>query len=287
MSGSSAVKGSTLDCAAWRPRNVRETCVCGAARQDIPNRLYRSVLQHDQITPLYFYRCEMCGTFSAVNLHFNVESYAQVPIEAYSIPDLKWQLNRDRVEWIRARSGSGFPPDPVVYDLGSGEGCFTACCIEAFPDARVFAVESDLRMRQRFAAEYERAEFVPEIIETFLAAPKRVSEADLIILTDVLEHAVEPETLLRLVATALKPSGFAYITLPNVDSYGSYPHHVPASEIDWELANWTCQHLWMMKPSILNHIINWTFVLREMSRTFETNIRRDGDYSTFFVQRAC
>jgi hypothetical protein len=97
---------------------------------------------------------------------------------------------------------------------------------------------------------------------------------------------IEPEALLGLIARALKPSGFAYITLPNVDSYGNFPHPVAASDVDWNLANWTCQHLWMMNPRLLNDIINRTFVVLEMSRSFETNIRRDGDYSTFLVRRA-
>lgn len=288
MPESNKVEEPTTDHrSAWLPRNDRATCVCGAGRHDISNRVYRAVPQHDHITPRYFYHCDMCGTLSAVNLYFNVQSYTEVPIEAYCIPDLKVQLNRARVDWIRNRVGTEFPNNPVVYDLGSGEGCFTACFLEAFPDARVVSVESDERMRQRFTAEYERAEFVPEFIENFLQKVGRNPEADLINLTDVLEHVVEPEALLELIAGALKPSGFTYITLPNSDSYGAFPHHVPASEVDWSLANWTCQHLWMMRPKVLNDIINRTFVLREMSRTFETNIRRDGDYSTFMVRRAC
>jgi SAM-dependent methyltransferase len=287
MSENNTVGEVACDFSTWRPRNDRQNCVCGVARQDITNRIYRPVPQHDHVTPPYFYRCGICGTLSAVNLYFNVQSYSQVPIEAYCIPDPKRQLNRDRVNWIRVRGGTGFPHNPVVYDLGSGEGCFTACLLEAFPDARVVAVESDERMKQRFAVEYERAQFVPELIETFLETAVRNPEADLIILTDVLEHALEPEALLRLIAGALKPSGFAYITLPNADSYGTFPYHIPASEVDWNLANWTHQHLWMIKPRVLNDIINRTFVLREMSRTFETDIRRDGDYSTFMVQRAC
>ena len=286
MSGIYHINRSTTERSRWLPRNDRQNCVCGAVRHDIVNRISRAVPQHDYITPPYFYRCETCGTLSAVNLYFNPESYSQIPIEAYCIPEAKWQLNRDRVEWIRVRGGMAFPHNPVLYDLGSGEGCFTACFLEAFPNARVVAVESDVRMRDRFEREYQRAQFVPEFIEVFLNAAVRDPTADLIILTDVLEHAVEPEALLALIAHALKPSGFAYITLPNADSYGTFPHHVSASEIDWDLANWTHQHLWMMNPKVLNDLINRDFVLREMSRSFETDIRRDADYSTFLVQRA-
>jgi SAM-dependent methyltransferase len=267
-------------------KNDRDVCVCGAARHAIADHIYKPLPTHDYVTPAYFYKCDTCGTFSAVNLFFNPHSYSQVPIEAYCIPDAKWELNRARLAWIRARVRPDFPASPVIYDLGSGEGCFTACAVEAFPHARVVAVESDERMRQRFAAEYEPAEFVPELIEIFLDRALQKPEADLIILTDVLEHAVEPEALLERIAAALKPTGFAYITVPNADSYGDLPHHVPASQVDWELANWTCQHLWMIRPQLLNGMINRRYVLRDMSRSFETQIRRDADYSTFLVQRA-
>lgn len=285
MSETDKAKPATNGRSTWKPRNDRETCVCGASRHDIPNRICKPVIQLD-VNPAYFYHCETCGTLSAVNLYFNTEAYNQVPIEAYCIPDLKWQLNRARVDWIRSRTGKVLPSDPVVYDLGSGEGCFTACILESFPKARVLAVEHDERMRQRFAAEYERADFVPEFIENFLENAAREPQADLINLTDVLEHVVQPEMLLDFIGAALKPSGFAYITLPNADSCGTCPPHVPASEVDWDLANWTYQHLWMMKPRVLNDIVSRTFVLREMSRAFETQIRRDGVYSTFLVQRS-
>ena len=76
-----------------------------------------------------------------------------------------------------------------------------------------------------------------------------------------------------------------YITVPNAKSYGTFPHHVPASQVDWNLANWTCQHLWMIEPRILNDMINKTFALREMNCTFETKIRQDAEYSTYIVQR--
>ncbi|HZU87771.1 MAG TPA: class I SAM-dependent methyltransferase [Stellaceae bacterium] len=268
---------------AWQPRNDRETCVCGAPRRDIPNNVWVCP-DPDPVSGKYYYRCE-CGTLSSVNLFFNEASYSAVPIEEYSIPNQKWQLNRARIEWIRARIPADFPETAVVYDLGAGEGCFTSCWLAAYPNSRLFAVETDTRMRERFAAEYSGAEFVCERIETFLKEVTRAPAADLIVLCDVLEHVLEPETLLRLIAEALKPSGFAYITVPNVESYGRFPQPAAAEEVDWDVANWTCQHLWMMEPRVLNDLVNRTFTIQEMSRSFEFQLRGDSDYSTFLVQR--
>jgi SAM-dependent methyltransferase len=270
---------------AFQPlRSVRQSCVCGAPREDIANRIVQLGSSHDFVTPAYFYRCAACRTLSAVNLAFNPDSYA-LPIENYSIPLNKWLLNRSRVEWIRDRVGTNFPAFPVVYDLGSGEGAFTASFLEYFPQARVVAVERDERFRHRFLQEYQGAEFVPELIEPFLAKAAQAPEADLINLTDVLEHVLEPERILHMIANALKPAGHAYITAPNAASYRDAPRHVGQSEIDWDVANFTCQHLWMMTPYILNRLVNAAFDIRESSRSFEWKIRRDADYSTFLVQR--
>jgi SAM-dependent methyltransferase len=265
----------------WRPRNERETCVCGIPRRDIPNSIWVRP-DPSPVNARYYYRCE-CGTFSAVNLFFNEASYHQVPIAAYSIPDEKKLLNRARIEWIRARIPTDFPETAIVYDLGSGEGCFTGCWREAYPHSRVFAIEGDARMEERFAVEYAGAEFVCERIETFLEQAGQEA-ADLVVLCDVLEHVVEPERLLRLIAGALKPSGFAYITVPNAESYGRLPQPIPSAEIEWDIANEPAQHLWMIEPRLLNDLVNRTCAIWEMSRSFEFQWRGDSDYSTFLVR---
>jgi SAM-dependent methyltransferase len=257
--------------------------VCGAPRRDIPNNIWVRP-DPDPADGEYFYRCS-CGTLSSVNLFFNEDSYAQVPIEAYAIPEEKWRLNRARIEWIRARVPKDFPEAAVVYDLGAGEGCFTSCWLAAYPRSRLFAVEADARMRERFAAEYAGAEYVCERIESFLERAVRAPAADLVVLCDVLEHVLEPEALLRLIALALKPSGFAYVTVPNVEGYGRLPRPIAAAEVDWESADWPRQHLWMIEPRVLNDMVNRACTIQEMSRSFEFRLRGDSDYSTFLVQR--
>lgn len=267
----------------WRPRNERDTCVCGRPRRDIAENVWVRP-DPDPVDAKYYYSCA-CGTLSAVNLFFNEESYRDVPIEAYSIPQAKWDLNRARIEWIRDRIPQDFAEGAVVYDLGSGEGSFTACWREAYPNSRLYAVEGDSRMKERFTAEYDGAEFVCERIETFLEQAGRES-ADLVVLCDVLEHVLDPERLLEQIAAALKPSGFAYITVPNVESYGRLPRPIPAAEVEWDIANEPAQHLWLMEPCILNDLVNRRCTIHEMSRSFEFALRGDSDYSTFLVQPA-
>jgi hypothetical protein len=73
----------------------------------------------------------------------------------------------------------------------------------------------------------------------------------------------------RIRGCRLNPSSCACIALPKADSYGSVPHHVLFSKVDWNLADWTFQHLRMIKRCFFNDVINRKFALREVSRTFE------------------
>src|SRR5262249_4252012 len=144
--------------------------------------------------------------------YFEPDSYALHPIDAYSIPDQKRYLNSTRVQWIRDRF-KYFPDGPTIYDLGSGEGAFTSALKDGFVGAAITAVEADTRMLAKFAEEYDKVTFIPEYIEPFLA--NHEASAELIVLTDVLEHVIDPRALLRLMIAALKPGMVAYITAPN------------------------------------------------------------------------
>ena len=200
----------------YRNINVVDSCLCGHCRHDIPNNIWKVVDASDNVTSAYYYRCPACISYSAVNLHFELDSYVQQPIEAYNIPDQKRDLNRGRVQWIREHF-EYFPAAPTIYDLGSGEGAFTKALRDSFAGATIMAVEADIRMHEKFQEEYHGVTFVPEYIEPFLV--KRETSAELIVLTDVLEHVIDPRALLRLMIAALKPGMVAYITAPNGASY--------------------------------------------------------------------
>lgn len=268
----------------YRNRNDLDACVCGEERAEIEDRIWHVSKFQDFITPHYYYKCPTCYSYSAVNLYFEEKSYQHVPIERYCIPEKKRNLNRRRVAWICDALAGRLPQNPVIYDLGSGEGAFTAAFKERFPGAEIVSVEADLRMREKFVKEYEGTTFLPEFIEPFLEKAALTPRADIAVLTDVLEHVLDPKALMRALMAALKPGGVAYVTVPNAKCY-HWPKPVTAGEIDWEFANTTCQHLWMMDPHFLLDFMNKSGELIEYTRSLERLIRQDGDYSTFLVRR--
>jgi 2-polyprenyl-3-methyl-5-hydroxy-6-metoxy-1,4-benzoquinol methylase len=265
----------------YRNKNVVDSCLCGHRRKHIPDNIWKVVNDSDDITSAYYYRCPACSSYSAVNLHFEPDSYSARPSDVYCIPLEKRHLNRARVCWIREHF-EYFPESPTIYDLGSGEGAFTEALKVGFPGAAITSVEADTRMYEKFQAEYEGVTRAPEYIEPFLS--RHASSAELIVLTDVMEHVIDPRALLRLIMAALKPGMVAYLTTPNGASYHE-ARSVKSDDINWHDANVTRQHLWMLSPAFMMKLIAETGEILDYSRTFETNIRRDSDYSTFLVRR--
>lgn len=182
------------------------------------------------------------------------------------------------------------PADALVHDLGAGEGCFSHTFATSHPRSHVMAVEADVRLKSRFYGENPRVEFVPHYIENFLAGLTTTNgqrKPDLVVLTDVLEHLIAPEQLLKSVARVLAPGGYAYLTVPDADTFEPpFPYKEERRNIDWRHANRTCQHLWMMEPKIFRQIVSDALLIVAESQTLETSIRRDSSYTTILAKRA-
>jgi tRNA A58 N-methylase Trm61 len=270
-------------------RNERATCVCGAVRVDIPQRIWCVTdKENDLIFPKYFYRCPLCSSFSAVNLYFPVEKYEEMPLEVMHINDTKRRLNDARVSWIAKHAI--LPEDSVVFDLGAGEGCFSHTFTAANPRATLFAVEADARIKDKFYSSNDRIIFISMYIEAFLSDPPAIArgrQPNLIVLTDVLEHVLAPDDLLTEVARVLAPGGFAYLTVPDANTFQSpYPYPAKPRTIDWPHANRTCQHLWMMDPKAFREIVSARLDVISESQALETDIRRDSVYTTILARNS-
>jgi len=203
------------------------------------------------------------------------------------ISEVKVQLNRARLTWMNETIS--FPGDAVVFDLGAGEGCFVNVFTEFYPGATVYAVEADSRLEKRFYSNNPRVVFVPMYIEAFLDRSLKdagMQRPFLIVLTDVLEHLLAPEQLLRTIAQVLVPGGHAYLTVPDAKTFQApFPFAVPSQSVDWPQANRTCQHLWMMQPEVFRNLVSKDFSIVADAGPLETNIRKDSNYSTLLAQR--
>lgn len=270
---------------AYANNNTRESCVCGQIRRNIANNIFQVTNKEtDLIYPKYYYKCRRCGSFSAVNIYFPQDKYED-DFQHLSIDDLKRRLAASRVEWLK--SHAEIADDAIIFDLGAGEGAFAHALAEAFPRSQVYAVEADERIAGKFYGQDPRVTFVPGFIDAFLNKQDRPS-ADLIILTDVLEHLIWPEEVLDQIVTALSPRGLLYMTTPNARTFENdapFPLPVRPSQVDWPHANRTCQHIFMIEPSLLSHLVSGRLDIVAETDEFETSIRRDSVYSTILGRK--
>jgi 2-polyprenyl-3-methyl-5-hydroxy-6-metoxy-1,4-benzoquinol methylase len=176
----------------------------------------------------------------------------------------------------------------TIFDLGAGEGCFVHTVADEFPRASVYAVEADERVKSKFYGKFDNVHFVPMYIENFLQRELHSvhrTTPNLVVLTDVLEHVLSPEEMLGTVAKVLPAGGYAYLTVPNANTFESpFPYPEKSENVDWVQANRTCQHLWLMTPSLFGDLVRRHFRIVDET-DMETSIRKDSVYSTILAQK--
>jgi len=117
-----------------------------------------------------------------------------------------------------AREYPDRPPSSIrVLDVGCGNGSLLAIPLaqEGLDVTGVDLHGSSIAHAQRLASGLPNAHFVTGAVGD-LADPA----FDVVILSEVLEHVHDPETLLLASLTRLKPNGIAVITVPN--GYGEF-----------------------------------------------------------------
>ena len=121
-------------------------------------------------------------------------------------------------------------------------------------------------------------------VESFLeeAHAGLYPSADLMLITDVLEHVLDPEKVLSLMSRASRPGGYVYVTVPNSLTL-MQDKQVEQRDVDWRHANRTCQHLWMMTPDIVQRLVEKHFRVIGTSG-YETDIRGDSIYTSILAQ---
>ena len=119
---------------------------------------------------------------------------------------------------------------PRILDIGAGWGHVLHALGERFPDSTRLAIEySDV------CVEHLRGlgiEVITQPVEEVL--PHLDRQFDLIVLSHVLEHLLDPRTILRLIHDVLAPGGILYVEVPNVpvEFLRRYPDHMWAGRFD-------------------------------------------------------
>ena len=130
-----------------------------------------------------------------------------------------WGYGR-RLRFMLSAISEAFPDRPVgsiqVLDIGCGNGS----CV-AIPLAKVGFHGPSIESARKLAQGLQNFQFVCGVVED-LPLPL----ADVIILSEVLEHLNDPAALLRSVLQRLQPGGLVLVTVPN--GHGEF-------EIDWKI----------------------------------------------------
>lgn len=103
-----------------------------------------------------------------------------------------------------------------VLDIGCAEGTLLKTISERFPNAELHGLEPDPNFAQ-FARERSGAKVLTGDFSEALTNGLE-SGFDLVTLTHVLEHVLNPTPFLQQIKAILKPTGYCYVEVPNISN---------------------------------------------------------------------
>lgn len=119
---------------------------------------------------------------------------------------------------------------PEILDVGAGYGHTLAALGERYPDSERTAIEfSDVCVRHLRSLGVEVHDEPAEDV-----LPRIERSFDVVVVSHVLEHLLNPREILELLRSHLRPGGVLYIEVPNIprETIGRFPDHVWAPRFD-------------------------------------------------------
>ncbi|MBI1790681.1 MAG: class I SAM-dependent methyltransferase, partial [Acidobacteria bacterium] len=119
---------------------------------------------------------------------------------------------------------------PRILDIGAGFGHILYALGERFPKSRRTAIEfSGVAARHLQSI---GVDVITEPVENVL--PRMEGQFDVVVISHVLEHLLDPGAVLKLIRSSLAPNGVLYVEVPNIpaDSLLRFPDHVWAPRFD-------------------------------------------------------
>ncbi len=108
----------------------------------------------------------------------------------------------------------------LVVDLGCGNGHLLRQLITQNPNARVVGLDFSRALLANAQARVPSGAFCLGDLNT--TVPLADGSCDVVILSEVYEHLLQPRQLLSEIRRILKPTGMFVMTFPNVDSFVLY-----------------------------------------------------------------
>jgi len=119
-------------------------------------------------------------------------------------------------KWLNQRAWTA-DKGPRVLDVGCGRGWMAKQLGLRFPRALIDGVEINQQACQQARESCET--LYEQAVESFLAEQHLHQQYDYIVLADILEHLVDPWTVLKQMKKGLNDQGRIIVSLPNVGHY--------------------------------------------------------------------
>ena len=225
--------------------NINASCLlCGNTK--LPHiRRYRCKTRRGKAVfgDAGLYRCDECGLVQvlpapdpdALADYYRLD-YRSGSLFGADVADAKqfprdnlFYLNRGQsiAELLKTRTQR---PSLQILDIGAGYGHILYALGEHYPDSKRRAIEySDACVRHLESLGFEV--FSQPVEQILLRLEQKF---DLIVLSHVLEHLLNPLAVLRLIHRSLAPDCTLYVEVPNIPSQSllRYPDHVWAPRFD-------------------------------------------------------
>jgi SAM-dependent methyltransferase len=186
-----------------------------------------------------YLRCSDCGTLFLDNVPDDLNRY--YPSEYYVIAQSEAELARwSAPELYKLELVRRFKDDGQLIEVGPASGSF--CYLAKQAGFQVMAIEMDRRCSE-FLAQELKIDVVNSADEA--AALEHAPPADVIAMWHVIEHLVDPWSMLETAARKLRSNGVLVLTAPNPDAlqfklFGKRWVHIDAP-----------RHLWLIPPGVL------------------------------------
>ncbi len=144
-------------------------------------------------------------------------------IISFSVASIKMNQSGFNPSYIGSRSDilNLVPPDcQKILDIGCSIGTLGAQIKDSLSDAEVIGIELDKEMAEKAIEKLDKV-IVGNIEDMVLTDHLKQNYFDCIIFGDVLEHLIDPWTVLRELTLYLKPDGTVIASMPNVRHYSS------------------------------------------------------------------
>lgn len=183
--------------------------------------------------PLKMVMCSNCG-FVFLNPRKSKEEYINFYTNEYdkyyrpSIINLKTKTDNNKLgEVIKNRIMDVLPNCKNILEIGSGSGFNLISLREKYKDANYFAIEPSQTSKEIL----ERSNISVISNDADSNWDKNDVKYDLIIMRHVLEHMMDPITVLKKIASSLSEDGLFYVAVPNAykpkspfKSWVRFPH---------------------------------------------------------------